>query len=229
MIMVAVFAAVACSAVVLAAAALTSGVPKPKGSNEWPTMATSPQPPVALFIGDSYTSGSGASSTAKRWTTLVAASQGWRESNLALGGTGYLTSASAAQCGKPSCPDYRGVIAEAAQVDAAVVVVSGGASDRNQSIAAERDAISTFYRTVRESFPTAKVIAVGPIAPKARIGASVVQMDEDVRSAAAAIGALYVDMLDPVVLSAKMVASDHANANDAGHAAIAARVEAALK
>ena len=39
----------------------------------------------AVFIGDSYTRGTGASSPALRWTSLVAAARGWQEQNLGLG------------------------------------------------------------------------------------------------------------------------------------------------
>src|SRR4051812_899287 len=60
-----------------------------------PGSAVSAAPSEALkrvvFIGDSYSAGVGNSDHSKRWTTIVAKAEGWREINIAKGATGYLT------------------------------------------------------------------------------------------------------------------------------------------
>ena len=49
-----------------------------------------------------------------------------------------------------------------------------------------------------------------------------------VQAAAAAIDATFVQLIDPPVLSADLLAADGAHPNDEGHAAIAERVAAGI-
>jgi len=208
-------------AAVMAVAALrTPPAPPPMASAG--TVVADAEPPLAAFIGDSYAAGTGATSIKRRWTTLVAADQGWRELNLARQGTGYLATASVDECGQPTCPNYEVMLRDAVRARAAVVVVSGGQDDGPRDPARVARAVQATYEAVRVGLPDAEIIAVGPsaIEPSSRIRA----VDDAVREAAADVDATYVSLLRPTVIKPAMVAEDEVNVNNAGHAAIARRV-----
>ncbi len=187
--------------------------------------------PRAVFIGDSYTHGTGATSPVYRWSTLVAQERGWAEINLANGGTGYLTTAGLNGCGRASCPAYPDVVAQAVADRPDIVVVAGGQNDFT-AYAAQPDqvvaAIDRTYRALRDRLPDAEIVAVGP-STAGGVNATVRSMDEVVRAAAASVDARYISLIDPEpVIRPEMVVADRAHVNDAGHAAIAERVIAGL-
>lgn len=187
--------------------------------------------PEAVFIGDSYTHGAGASTPSARWTTIVAEAEGWEELNVALGGTGYLSTAGVSGCGKNYCPAYPERIGGLRIESPAVVVIAGGQNDFDdwgQDSAAVTSAITQTYTDARSRFPDARLIAVGPsilgdVIDSAR------QLDDAVRAASASVGAEYVSLLDPDALdAATMDVGDGGHVNDLGHRAIADRVLSAL-
>jgi lysophospholipase L1-like esterase len=191
-----------------------------------------PEPSIdttrAVFIGDSYTQGTGASDKATtRWTSLVSINEGWQEINLGRGGTGYVTTSGVNGCGKEYCPSYPEMVAEAVASQPDLVVVAGGQND--QSAMSENPnaviaAINATYSSLRAALPGTRIIAVGPSTPE-EVTSSIVALDEAVRAAAEANGAEYISLLEPAVLTLEMIAPDGSHANDAGHAAIAARIE----
>jgi len=196
-----------------------------------------PEPPAdfgknAVFIGDSYTQGTGASSPSLRWTSLVAAQRGWQETNLGLGGTGYLRTAGLQGCGRPSCPNYQGVVDQAVAADPDVVVVAGGQNDFK---AFESDpksvtkAIDQTYAALRRELPDARLIAVGPSTP-GRVNATVTGLDSAVERAAKANDVVFISLIKPtpVITPAMVIPDDPAHVNDDGHRAIADRVLDAL-
>ena len=81
-----------------------------------PPSTTSPSPRPqsrAIFIGDSYTQGFGASTEALKWTSLVAEAQNWEEINLGLGGSGYVATSGVKGCGQVYCANFREVAEDA--------------------------------------------------------------------------------------------------------------------
>ncbi|WEO78041.1 SGNH/GDSL hydrolase family protein [Cryobacterium sp. SO2] len=196
-----------------------------------PTPSPTPtSPPVALFLGDSYTLGRGASDPALRWTTLVASKAGWKEVNRGVGGSGYDTVSGLVGCSADYCPTYVTRAMDVITAHPDIVIISGGQNDRPM-LAADPDAVHTAvnetYRLIRQGLPNARIIAVGPSTPEAATPA-VIALDSWVRAAATGVDAEYVSLLDPVVITAPMVAPDALHVNDAGHRAIAARVLAAV-
>lgn len=194
----------------------------------WPTVAARSDPPVAVFIGDSYSVGVGATENSKRWTTLLSAAEGWQEVNIARGGTGYLTTAGLAGCGRQFCGNYQASVKEAIENRPDIAVVAGGQNDQLQDPVAERGAIAKVYQTLRAGLPDAQIIAVGPSSPDAKPGRNIVAIDADVEAAAREAGALYVSLLNPPVVQSNMVLADKTHVDNAGHAAIEQRVAAAI-
>jgi len=178
------------------------------------------------FIGDSYTTGTGASDPAKRWSTIVAKAAGWHQVNLGHGGTGYLK-ASTTGCGTTGCANFVGMVEEAAGTNPGRVVVFGGVNDYGSNISDVEPMIEKTYADLRAALPNTTIIAIGPpgvgdSTPKAA------EFDAAVRSAAESIGAQYVSLIDPDVLDASMTLFGNTQLNDAGHEAVAKRIIDAL-
>ncbi|WP_062530207.1 SGNH/GDSL hydrolase family protein [Demequina rhizosphaerae] len=190
--------------------------------------------PIALFFGDSNTTGVGATMESRRWTTEVAEAMGWREVNYARGGTGYLVSAGVAGCGRSYCANFRGAISEAVRdgVEPDIVVVSGGGNDRGRfhdDPAAVAEAIDDTYRSVHQAFPEAQIVAV----EQPWLGDPTEEWKGEfnaaIRASAKVVDATYVPLLADQVLNRNtMDTGDHVHINDRGHQAVADAVVAAL-
>ena len=187
-------------------------------------------PDVAVFLGDSYTQGWGASEPIVKWTTLVAYAAGWSEVNEGQGGTGYVTTAGVASCGQADCPAYPDRVAGIVAAAPDVVVIAGGQNDRwalATDPALVQAAVDRTFSLLREGLPNARLIALGPSTAEPAT-AMITDLDGWVRAAADRVDAEYVSLLDPVVIQSDMVASDGVHVNDAGHRAIADRVLATV-
>jgi len=192
---------------------------------------TATEPDVAVFLGDSYTQGWGASEPIVKWTTLVAYDAGWTEVNEGQGGTGYVTTAGVASCGQADCPAYPDRVAGIVAAAPDVVVIAGGQNDRwalATDPALVQAAVDRTFSLLREGLPNARLIAVGPSTAEPAT-TMITDLDGWVRAAADRVGAEYVSLLDPVVIQGAMVASDGVHVNDAGHRAIADRVLATVR
>lgn len=178
-------------------------------------------PPVALFVGDSYTVGQRSSAPEKRWSTIVADDMGWTERNVADGGTGFVS----------RHPD-QGRLSYVEQLRSVhprgvdIVVIAGGQNDfpeLGETPAEVFTAVATTYEVAARRFPDAEIIAVGPSTPW-DIGLEARALDSAVRAAADRHGATYVSLLDPDVVRDQYVDADGTHVNDEGYAAIARRV-----
>jgi lysophospholipase L1-like esterase len=215
-------------AIVLVAAASIFGLRSPRAAPERPADFGQ----RAVFIGDSYTHGTGASSPGLRWTSLVAAQRGWQETNLGLGGTGYLATSGVQGCGRPTCPNYGQVVDQAVAAEPDVVVVAGGQNDFPTFEAHPQRVVEAVGRTfadLRDELPGARVIVVGP-STSGQVNETVRAFDAAVESAAQAHGVTYISLMRPTpAILPGMVLEDGAHVNDEGHRAIADRVLDALQ
>ena len=183
--------------------------------------------PVAAFVGDSYTTGTGAKVKVKtRWTSIVSAEMKWREVNLGRGGTGYATSSGPSGCGREYCPSFPEMVPEVVEASPDIVFISGGKSDIrawDADAAAVVAAINETYTAMRAALPKARIIAIGP-AVTGTVTQAMIDMNTAVQAAAAASGAEFISLLDPSVLDSSLLAADKIHPNNRGYAAIAARV-----
>lgn len=208
-----------------------AGRPAPRAApSPWaePSPSVSPaaeEQPAALFVGDSYTVGEGASSPERRWSTLVAEEMGWHERNVADGGTGF-----ASRWPERDLLSYQEQLRSVRPGDVDVVVIAGGQNDfddlRDDAPRVFR-AVTGTYELARQRFPDAQIVAVGPSTPWA-VGLEARALDSAVRAAAHDVGATYVPLLDPNLIQGRLVHEDGVHATDAGNAAIARRVLEAL-
>jgi lysophospholipase L1-like esterase len=221
---------VAVSALVLAAIAL-SPRDSPASGEDTKSAISTKSFTTAAFIGDSATQGAGASGPETRWVTLVATAEGWEPLNLGRSGTGYLSSAEPTVCGKTKCPNYQEMARIAVVQKPDVVLVSGGQSDFDmfaKDPAAVTAAISSTYDVLRAGLPDATIYAIGPLTT-GPINKATIAFDAAVRDAATKAKATYVSLLEPNVVKSSFIGPDGVHLNDAGYAALAARVEEAVK
>ena len=177
-----------------------------------------------VFIGDSYSQGTGASDKTKRWTSLVSNALDWHEVNLARGGTGYLKT-STSGCGRPNCPNYVEMVPEAVGTNPGRVVVAGGQNDFSSDLGAVTPMIDEASADLRAALPNATIIAIGP-STIGEVTPKIEEFDAAVQKAAASVGAQYISLIDPDPIDKSMAAPDGVHVNDAGHGAIAAAIEA---
>jgi acyl-CoA thioesterase-1 len=219
----------------LTAAALTFDSSPTASSYEarpMPTFGTPPDETTAVvLIGDSYTAGTGASEAGKSWASIAAASEDWSLTNVARGGTGYVTTVTEnamTACGLDYCPSFGEMITPASESAPAMVVVSGGRNDSDLGASDEADAVTTFYSELRAALPEAVIIAVSPLWDASETPDSLDEIAADVRAAALAAGGSYLDVGQPLAGRADAIATDGIHPNDIGHALIASAITAAL-
>lgn len=107
------------------------------------------------FIGDSITQGYRATSSAKRWSTLVSRIFGATEKNVAVGGTGFTTS--------PASTRFDGqadslIAAVGANAPVSIVFISGGVNDLSVNAPLGTNVLESTVNKVRTAYPLARII-----------------------------------------------------------------------
>jgi lysophospholipase L1-like esterase len=228
------FALIAVIAVAGTAISCTSATGRPGRTATSVSAASAPSIPGwtgpvrlrAVFLGDSYTRGSGASTAANRWSTLVAATKGWTEINQGVSGTGYGT-----RQDRPPGRPYPDRLAEVVAAHPAIVVVSGGINDLRSPAPIVARGVTRTYSMLRSLLPRAKIIAVAPFSNDQAPTAALRTIASEVHEAAVSVGADFVDPGYVLEGHAELVHQDGPHAghpNDAGYARMATAIDSAL-
>jgi lysophospholipase L1-like esterase len=175
---------------------------------------------VIAFLGDDWTAGTGASSEAKRFTTLVCAQLDAEERNFGVDLTGYAKSSD-------SAGPYRERIDELVAADPAVVVVSGGRNDRSDDAETAAVQIHQVFAKLHAKLPNAVLIGVAPFWGDSDLPEELVALADAVKQGVTDAGGTYLDIPDPIHGHPDYMA-DLADPNDKGYAAIAAALEPEL-
>ncbi|HYG69117.1 MAG TPA: SGNH/GDSL hydrolase family protein [Anaeromyxobacteraceae bacterium] len=188
--------------------------------------------PVALFFGSSTTTGVGASSAARRWSSLLARDAGWREVNAGFPGT-TLTDRPGPGRAPSAEARWRALVGKERP---AFVFVMYGANDARMGVpigtpttpGTFRHAAATVVRGLRAAFPDAVVVLVTPQPARRLLGVRV-PYDAALEAEAVAAGVLLVDGAAAFPASALADhAADAIHLNDRGHAAFALHVAGVL-
>jgi lysophospholipase L1-like esterase len=188
---------------------------------------TTPRGPV-VFLGDSVTEGTSATSPAKRWTALVAAQLGQEEVNLGHARTGYLRQGPADSCGSQPCPSFSGSVEDVVAAKPATVVVTGGGNDTALPADDVAAAVSATLTALRKALPDARIYVVNPWWDLREVPDSLAPLTTTVQVAAKEAGATFLDTKQPLVGSPALMVEGGTNPNDAGHAVLAKAVSAAI-
>lgn len=122
-----------------------------------PAPATTKQP-VSLWIGDSYTAGTGADNPGESEAALAAAGMGWIFNSDAQGGTGFISNGHTNSAAfTPLSGRLSGTVADDL---ADVVVIDAGRND--PASVRTVDAARRYLARVRAAWPHAKVVLIAP-------------------------------------------------------------------
>lgn len=215
--------------------ASSCSAPRPAAASV-PTKASAPASGVAsasarahgpvVFLGDSYTSGYvGAGYGALGWPALVSAAEGWRMTNLAVPGTGFVNPGWTEQ-------PMRTELAAVIRLKPGIIVIAGGHNDRRYGAPAADAAADALIARLRKALPHATLVIVGPIWQDGSPATSVVAIRDHLRAKARAVGALFIDPLAGrwfAGANRRFIGPDGIHPTNAGHRHIAALVLAALR
>jgi lysophospholipase L1-like esterase len=158
----AVLAVVAATLVALVAAYAYQWPEDRRGAStlsEWDGPDAGPEPPVALWIGDSFTAGFGALSPAEAQSCLTSELMGWSCVLDAQGGTGFVADGST---NSPTFEPLIGRFPDSVRVDPDVVVIDSGRNDGNTPPAQVERAASAYFDKVRARWPQARLVIIAP-------------------------------------------------------------------
>jgi lysophospholipase L1-like esterase len=173
----------------------------------------------AVFVGDSYTAGAGATDSSVSFARLATDRMGWDLVNLGRGGTSYLATSDAAGCGLAYCPNYVEMIPTVAAADPDVVVISGGRNDTmGPEVAAQ---IERLYTELRAAVPDAQILALSPLADDDAAPPGFARMGATIKASVEETGGSYLDLGQPLAGRPELISDDGIHPNDKGHAAIA--------
>lgn len=178
-------------------------------------------PLVIAFVGDDYTTGSGASEKSKRFSSLVAASLGATEKNVGDDGAGYAKKGTDGRT-------YSDLVAAVASDHPDVVVVTGGRNDSVADPDTLKAAVDAFFTALHKALPQARLIAVRPFWGDSDAPPEVTALGGLVEAAVTAAGGTYLDLPDPLHGHPDWMADD-ADPNAAGYRAIARALEVKLR
>jgi acyl-CoA thioesterase-1 len=191
-------------------------------------------PPVAVFIGDSWTSGA-RSTDGAGFVRPLANAERWNVVNLGVSGAGYIVykdqdpKQALSTCGKDYCPMFPELISVAKRYNPDVIFVSGGRNNVDSPPDLIRSSIHRFYFRLRDTFPRATIYAVSPIWDDDPPPETLPIVATAVRRNVTTIGGTYLDAGEPLLGHHNWVDADGVHPNDRGYQAVAAAMERALK
>ena len=184
--------------------------------------------PLVAFYGDSYTLGTGASSPAKRWSTIICRQRGWNEFNPSVNGLGFVNTRVADTQAAGGVDEPTMIIARHPDI----VIITMGLNDNFSYDLAKsqiHDAITSDFAELKQQLPKARFIVVEPFWYTDARPASLGVISGWVRDAAAAIGADYIPGASRwIEHHPEWMAADGLHPNDAGYAHMAVEMDAAL-
>ena len=114
--------------------------------------------PVVMFVGDSFTVGSGPVPTWRTYAAESARLLGWQPVIAGAGGTGYLNKG---RVGRTFQQSFEAELAWRPAPD--LLIISGGHNDCRWSTASVRRAAENLISEVRTQWPRTRILMIGPI------------------------------------------------------------------
>ena len=203
--------AVATALVVIASLIAVGGV----------AFAASTTRPAVVAIGDSIMEGHGLSAN-QAWVASVAKQDGWKLTNLASDGSGFLKVGTK---GDTFADQARAAIA----LHPSVVVVSGSSNDLGESDADLSAATTATLKMIRLALPAARIIAVSAVWGATALPAQMIAINNQVKAAVADVGGEYLNIGQPLSGHPELMQSDAVHPTAAGQLVLARAVAAAAR
>ena len=195
------------------------------GETAWPAVVQrttdgSSNGATVVAIGDSIMEGHGLAAS-EAWPALLAQEYGWRLTNLASDGSGFVTVGT-------NGDTFANQVQVAVRLHPSIVIVSGSSNDLGASSATIARSTDATITAIRAALPTAEILAVSPVWNDKTEPAQLNTIDSDVVQAAAAVGALTLEIGQPLYGQPALMQTDDVHPTAAGQKVIAAAVEKTL-
>lgn len=229
-------AAIIATTVTLAVVALVAAAvlwPRAQAPTSTPSQSASAGPsaddtrPTVLFIGDSYTVGTGTSLAGTGFPAILGDLRGWNVQNLAIAGTGYSTGQPDGLCPESGCNSYVGMLPAAVIADPDIVIVSGGRNDLGRLHLEQ--AVTVFYTELRRQLPEARLVVTSPLWDDSPTPDALITLREHIEREATRVGAEHLDLGDMFENRPDLIASDNLHPNEDGLSLIAQRIDELLR
>lgn len=171
------------------------------GPNDTVCKPFTPKGDRVLFLGDSFTEGTGAASTLMGYPYRLADLMGWHDVFVSgLGGTGYL-----APGPSPRVKFRDRTQADVIDADPDIVIIAGGINDTSKvpfSAQDIEDEAVLLYEMIRTGCPQATLIVIGPWWKNGTPSAPVMQTRDAIYNASIGRAHLFIDTLgEPIPYS----------------------------
>ncbi|MEN0086544.1 MAG: GDSL-type esterase/lipase family protein [Leifsonia sp.] len=175
----------------------------------------------AVAIGDSIAFGKGVT-PAEAWPALVSAAHGWRLTDLAVSGSGFV---------KPGWngSTYRQQVDAALRLHPKVILLAATRNDREQDPAAVTANADRMLRELRERFPKATIVGITGIWGSDQPPATMTRVDGIVGDAVRDVNGTWLDIGFPLVGHPELVQADGIHPNAAGQKVVARTIESKLR
>ncbi len=185
------------------------------------TTVASSDGPVVVAIGDSIMEGHGLAPS-QAWPALLANQYGWRLTNLASDGSGFVTVGA-------NGDTFADQVAVAAKINPSIVLVSGSSNDLGDDDTMIAGVTAATIRALHAALPRAEILAVSPVWNDKDVPSQLDSIDLDVVRAVAAVGGRTLDIGQPLYGLPTALQSDDVHPTPAGQQLIAEAVSKALQ
>ena len=173
-----------------------------------------------VAIGDSIMAGDGVNGD-EAWLAIVAEAHGWKLTNLASDGSGFVTVGDDGDTFSDQT-----IVALSLHPD--VIILSGSSNDLGVSQAVLANATTALIERIHLVLPQTIILTVDAIWGDTEAPDQLAEMDRSVRQASASSGGAYLDIGQPLSATSNLMQSDGVHPNAAGQAALADAFDAAL-
>lgn len=175
----------------------------------------------AVAIGDSIAFGKGVT-PAQAWPSLVAAAHGWRLTDLAVSGSGFVKAGW-------NGTTYRQQVDAALRLHPQVILLAATRNDRDEDPAVVTADADGMLRELREKFRDATIVGITAIWGTDHPPATMSHVDEIVGDAVRDVNGTWLDIGFPLVGHPELVQADGIHPNAAGQRVVAQTVDSKLR
>jgi acyl-CoA thioesterase I len=180
-------------------------------------VAAHPAARTVVAIGDSIMDGHGLTER-QSWPEVVARDHGWRLTDLAADGDGFVT---AGDDGTTFADQVR----QAIRLNPSTVILAGSSNDLGVPETTVEAAIRSAVAQLRSALPSAQIVAVSPVWNEDAWPAQLQRIAAAVRTDVRAVGGSVLTFADPLRGHPELMQADDVHPTAAGQLMIAASVE----
>jgi acyl-CoA thioesterase-1 len=176
--------------------------------------------PLLVAIGDSIAFGKGVT-PAEAWPARVAAAHGWRLTDLAVSGSGFV------KLGWNNT-NYRHQVDQALALHPDFILISATRNDRDQDPALIESNSTELLEALRAAFPDARIIGTTAVWGSDQPPATLTRVDGIVEKAVENVDGTFLDLGFPLVGHRGLLQADQIHPNAAGQDVVAKLVDSKL-